>query len=119
MIGTRRLVRLQLMLLLIVLLPFTGYLWSVINHHPFVYLLAFVCAVLMICIEIINRLTEKEAKSMRKRLQTDQGDLAEWSKKLRDLDRMVAQISEENAQFRHATLDSSPQAEKTPPPSKS
>lgn len=100
MISTRRLVRLHLLMLLVVLLPFTGYLWSVINHHAFVYLLAFVCLVLMICIESINQLTEREAKALQLRLAADRGDIAEWQEKVKELDRVVASISEENAAFR-------------------
>ena len=105
MFGTRRLVRLHLMMLLIILLPFTGYLWSVINHHPFVYLLVFVCLVLLICIESINQLTEREAKSMQLKLKADRGDLDEWKERVRELDRIVAKISEENQEFRHQALE--------------
>lgn len=105
MIGTRRLVRLHLMMLLVILLPFTGYLWSVINHHAFVYLLIFVSAILLICIESINQLTEREAKSMQLKLQADRGDLDVWKEKVRELDRIVAKITDENENFRHQALE--------------
>lgn len=95
------------MLLLIVLLPFTGYLWSIANHHPFVYLLAFVCLVLVICIESINQLTAREARAMQLRLMADTGDLDEWKEKVSELDRIVAKISDENAEYRHQALDKS------------
>lgn len=105
MITTRRLVRLHLIMLLVVLLPFTGYLWTVINHHPFVYLLAFVCLVLLICIESISHQTEREVKALQLRLAADRGDIAEWKEKVKELDRVVARISEENAAFRNQALE--------------
>jgi len=105
LIKNRRLVRLCLIMLLVVLLPFTGYLWSVNNHHPFVYLLAFVCLVLIVCVELISHQTEREARALQLRLAADRGDIAEWKEKLRELDGIVASISEQNAAFRSQALE--------------
>lgn len=105
MIKTRRLVRLHLIMLLVALLPLAGYLWSVPTHHLVAYILAFVCIVLMISIESINQLTEREAKALQLRLAADRGDIEEWKEKVRELNRIVAKISEENADFRSRALE--------------
>ena len=112
---TRRLVRLHLMLLLIILLPFAGFLANVINHHPFVYLLAFVCAVLVICIESIIQLSERENRSLQLRLMADKSDLNEWKKKVRELDGIVTKVAGENELFRSQVLNSAAGSPKVTP----
>lgn len=103
--NTRRLIRLHLMMLLIILLPFGGFLWSVPSHQIYAYGIAAVCLVLSICIESIAQLTEREAKFMTIKLNEERADLEEWKEKVRELDRIVALISVENQEYRQAALD--------------
>lgn len=102
---TRRMVRLYLMMLVIVLLPLGGFLWSVPGHQFYVALIGISCFVLVVCIESITLLTEREALAMQLKLKQDAEDLAEWKEKVRDLERIVGMISRENEEFRREELD--------------
>lgn len=98
-------VRLYLLMLLIVLLPVAGFLWAIPSHQVYAYVLGLVCFVLAACIEGLTRLTEREAKVMQIKLNEDKGDLEAWKEKVRELDRIVAQISLENQEFRREALE--------------
>lgn len=102
---TRRLVRLHLLMLLLVLMPFGGFLWSVPHHEIYVALLAFICLVLAICVESIVQQTEREAMALMLKAKEDGETLAEWKEKVRELDRILAITTEENEEFRRAALD--------------
>lgn len=97
---TRRLVRLYLMMLVIVLLPLGGFLWSVPGHQPYVALIGAACFVLIVCTESITLLNDREALAMQLKLRQDAEDLSEWKEKVRDLERIVGMISRENDDFR-------------------
>lgn len=115
---TRRLVRLYLLMIVIILLPLGGFLWSVPGHQLYVALIAAACLVLITCTEAITLLTEREALAMQLKLIQEAEDLSEWKEKVRDLERIVGMISRENDEFRRVERDRSlhPARPAPPPP---
>lgn len=102
---TRRSVRLYLLMILLVLLPFGGFLWSVPGHQLYVGFLAAVAVVVVVCIENIVQQTEREAMSLALKVNEEAADLDIWKEKVRELDRIVAMTSLENEEFRRAEMD--------------
>jgi len=101
----RRLSRVLLVMLLIFLLPLGGFLYAFPSHQIYAYCLALICFVLAICIEYISQLTEREAMISQLKLREDKSELDEWKEKVRELDRIVASIAQENQEYRREVLD--------------
>jgi hypothetical protein len=101
---SRRMVRLYLVMLLLVLLPFAGFLWSVPDHHIYVALIGITCAVLVICIESIAQQTEREVMALQLKLNENHEAISEWKEKVRELDRIVALTTQENEEYRRESL---------------
>lgn len=104
---TRRIVRINMDAILLVLLPFGGFLYSVINHLQYVGLLALICLVLVICSESVNQLTLRETRKLDARLKADRKEFNEWTEKVKELDAIVSQISRENDEYRHRAREKS------------
>lgn len=92
-------------MLLLFLLPFAGFLWSVPHHEAYAIFLAAICLVTVAAGESISQLTERDAMALTLQLKARDGDLDEWREKVRELDRIVAALSEENQEFRRQALD--------------
>ena len=112
---TRRIVRILMDAILLVVLPFGGFLCSVINHLQYAGLLALICLVLVICSESINQLTLRETRKLGTRLKADRKEFDEWTAKVRDLDAIVTKITRENDEYCHSMLDKSPRPEADTP----
>lgn len=102
--STPRLVRLYLVMSLLAVLPFAEVMWSMPGHPAYALLLALISLVLAVSIREY-RATERETKALQLRLRQNAGDFDKWKEKMRELGRIVALLSEENASYRHPILD--------------
>lgn len=107
---TRRLVRLNLDVILLILLPLGGFLFSTTSNLQYVGLVALICLALVLCVEVINQLTLRETRTLTAKLKADREQFEAWKDKVKELDEIVSKISKENDEYRHRALEESPSA---------